>query len=105
MAVEIRFLLEFLDVVAVAARVDLPVDRRQIIAGDVLTVLGELDAEALERAAVKAGEEPLDDRPRFQFERAEPGDDRGIEKRTLARCPRHATSRSWEPARFRGADR
>jgi hypothetical protein len=53
MTVEIGFFLELLDVVAVAPRVDLPVDRVQIVAGDVLAVLGELDAEPLEGAAVE----------------------------------------------------
>src|SRR5262245_55806011 len=101
MAVEIGFFFELLDVKAVAARVDLPVDRGQIVAGDVLPVLGELDAEALERTAMQAGEEPFDDGACFQFERAEPGDDRRIKERALGRGPGHATSRSWEPARSR----
>ena len=53
-APEVGLFLELLDVVAIGARVDLPVDRRQVVARDVLPVLGELDAEALERAAVQA---------------------------------------------------
>ena len=79
-AIEVRLLLELLDVVAIAARVDLPVDRRRSSPGMVLPVLGELDAEALERAAVQARQEPFDDRPRLQLERAEARDDRRIEK-------------------------
>ena len=46
-ALEVGLLLELLDVVPIGARVDLPVERRQIVAGQVLPVLGELDAEAL----------------------------------------------------------
>ena len=49
LAVKVGFLFELLDVVAVAPRVDLPVHRGEVVAGDVLAVLGELDAEALER--------------------------------------------------------
>ena len=47
MALEVGLLLELLDVVPIAARVDLPVERGQIVAGQVLAVLGELDAEPL----------------------------------------------------------
>ena len=54
MAVEVRFLFELLDVVTVAARVHLPVDGGERVAGNVLAVLGELDAEAFERAAMQA---------------------------------------------------
>jgi hypothetical protein len=53
MAVEVGFLLELLDVVPVAAREDLPVDRREVVAADVLPVLGEFHAEALVRAAME----------------------------------------------------
>src|SRR3954454_7285899 len=89
MAVEVRFLLEFLDVVAIASRVDLPVDGRDVVAGNVLAVLGKLDAETLEWAAVQAGEQPFDNRPRFQLERSEPRHDGGVEKRPVVRGPRH----------------
>ena len=90
MAVEIGLLLELLDVVAIAARVDLPVDRGEIVARHVLAILGELDAEALERAAVQTGEEALDDRARLELERAETRDDRRVQKRTVMRDPGHA---------------
>ena len=102
--VEVGFLLELLDVVPIAAREDLPVDRREIVAADVLAVLGELDAEALERAAVEARQEAFDDRLRLELERAEARDDGGVEKlpRALAGI---ATSRSSAPARRRAADR
>ena len=70
---------------AVAAGVDLPVDRREIVAGDVLAVFGELDAEALERAAMQPREEPFDDRAGLELERAEPRHDRGIEELAFAR--------------------
>ena len=54
MAIDVGFFLELLDVVAVGPGVDLPVDGGEIVAGQVLAVFGELDAEALERAAVQA---------------------------------------------------
>ena len=99
MAIEVGLLLELLDVVPIAARVDLPVDRREIVAGDVLPVLGELDAESLERTAVQPGQKAFDDGPRLELERAEARDDRRIEEWPLARG-RHgiATSRSWAAA-------
>ena len=59
MTLEVGLFLEFLDVVPVAARVDLPVERGQIVAGEVLPVLGELDAEAFVGTAVEPGQEPL----------------------------------------------
>ena len=89
MAIEVGLLLELLDVVAIAARVDLPVDGREVVAGDVLAVLGELDAEALERAAMQAREEAFDDRPRLELERAEARHDRGVEELPLARACGH----------------
>src|SRR6185503_144576 len=82
-------LFELLDVVAIAPRVDLPVDGGEIIAVDVLTVFGELDAEALERAAVQAGEKPFDDRARPQLEAAETCEDRRVEELPLARRLQH----------------
>ncbi len=80
MALEVGLFLELLDVVAIAARVDLPVERGQIVARQVLAVLGELDAEALERAAMQPGQKPFDHRPRLQLHRPEPRDDGGVEK-------------------------
>ena len=74
MAVEIRLFLELLDEVPIGARVDFPVERRQIVAGQVLPILRELDAESLERAAVQAGQKAFDDRPRLEIERAEARD-------------------------------
>ena len=44
MAVEVGLLLELLDVIPIGSRVDFPVDCREIVAGNVLAVLGELDA-------------------------------------------------------------
>ena len=57
---EVRLLLVLLDVVAVGFPVDPPVQVAEIVAGGVLAVLGELDGEAFVRAAVQAGNEPLD---------------------------------------------
>ena len=57
----------------------------EVVAGQVLPVFGELDAEALERAAVEAGQEPFDDGARLQLERAQAREDRGIEEPQFAR--------------------
>ncbi len=83
-ALDVRLFLILLDVVTVAARVDLPVERGEIVAVDVLAVLGELDAEALVRAAMKAREKSLHDRPRLQLHGPEPCDHGGIQKPQLA---------------------
>ena len=72
MAIEVRLLLELLDVIPVAPGVDLPVDRREIVAGQVLPIFRELDAEALERAAMKTRQEPFDHRACLQLDAAEP---------------------------------
>ncbi len=76
---EVGFFLVLLDEVAIRSRVDLPVQRGQVVAGQVLPVFGELDAEPLERTAMQAGQEPFDDRPRLEVDGTEPGDDRRIE--------------------------
>ena len=54
MAFEVGFLFELLDVVPIASRVDLPVERRQIVARHVLPVLRKLDAESFVWTAMKA---------------------------------------------------
>src|SRR5688572_6168055 len=84
MTFEVGLLLELLDVVTVGAGVDLPVERGQIVAGEVLPVFGELDGKPLVRAAMQAGEEPFDHRPCLQLHRPQPRDDGGIEKAQVA---------------------
>src|SRR5262249_22032802 len=69
-----RLLLELLDVVAVGARPDLPVEVAQVVALGVLAVLHELDGVAEERALVQAVEEPLDDLAGAQVEPVGAGD-------------------------------
>ena len=67
MSLEVRLLLILLDVEAIGAAEHLPVNILDVIAGHVLAVLGELDAEALERASVQSRDKPLDDRSRHQI--------------------------------------
>ena len=74
-----------LDVMPIASRVDLPVERGQIVARHVLAVLRELDAEALVRTSMQPREEPFDDRPRLQLHRAQPGNHGGIQEPQIAR--------------------
>ena len=88
-AIEVGFLFEFLDVVPIGARVHLPIDRRQIVAVDVLPVFGELHAEALERTAMQAGQKSFDDGAGLELQRAKPGDDGRVQE--LAR----AFARRW----------
>jgi hypothetical protein len=66
--------------VLVGSREHLPVERRQIVAREVLTILRELDAESFVGTAVEAGQKTFDDRARLEIDRAEPRDDRRIEK-------------------------
>ena len=70
---DVRLGLELLDVVLVGLGVDVPVEVLEVVAGDVLAVLGELDREALERAGVQAGQEALDDELGPQVEPGRPG--------------------------------
>ena len=65
---EVRLLLVFADVVAVAACEDAPVNVPDFVAGHVLPVLLEFDAEALVRRPVQARGEALDDLPREHLE-------------------------------------
>jgi hypothetical protein len=53
-ALEIGFGLILLDEVSIGARVDLPVERGQVITRQVLAIFREFDAEALVRAPMQA---------------------------------------------------
>src|SRR5260370_38698752 len=87
MAVEVRLLLELLDVVAVSARVDLPVDRGQIVARNVLAVLRGPHPGSPARAAGGAGPKPPPDRPPLCPRRPPaPSDPRGPETTGLPRA-------------------
>ena len=83
-AFEVGFLLELLDVVAIGARVDFPVERGQVVARQVLPVFRELDAEPFVGTAVQPREEPFHHRTRLQLHRPEPPDDGGVEKADIA---------------------
>ena len=85
MTLEVGLFLVLLDVVPIAARVDLPVERGEIVAGQVLPVLGELDAETFVGAAVQPGEEPFHHRARFQLHGPQPRDDGRIQEPQVAR--------------------
>ncbi len=70
-AAEVGFVLELLDVMAVGPGEDPPVEMARVIAGCVLAILGELDGEAVVRAAMEAGPETLDDGAGAEFEAAD----------------------------------
>ena len=101
MALEVGLLLEPLDVMPVAARVDLPVDGGQIVARQVLPVLGELDAEPLVRTAMQPRHESLDHRPRLQLHRPQPRKDRR-DRETGGRAVVEAHAMAYIPLRGRG---
>ena len=71
---EVRLLLVLLDVEAVGAAEDLPVDVAGVVARDVLPVLGELHAEAVVGALVEPRDVPLDDHAGLHLETAQLGD-------------------------------
>ena len=60
-----------LDVVAIGARVQPPVDAPDVVAGDVAAVLGEVDRRAEKRRAMQAVDEPVDDVAGEQLEVAD----------------------------------
>ena len=62
MGLQVGLFLVFLDVVAIGLAEGAPVDVADLVAGIILAMLGELDAEALVGALVDAGEEALDER-------------------------------------------
>jgi len=69
MADVIGFLLVLLDVIAVGAAEDFPVQVADVVAGGVFAVLGKLDGKAVVGRLVFAGDVALDDLPRVQAER------------------------------------
>ncbi len=72
--------LVLLDVEAIGARVQPPVDAADVVAGDVAAVLGEVDRRAEVRRAVQAVDEAVDDRARQQLEVADPREDLRIDE-------------------------
>jgi hypothetical protein len=80
---------------AFGAAVDLPVDVLDVVAGRVLAVLGELDGEAVPRAAVPPGQEPLDELARLQFEVVDPGEDVRIGQRHKNIVARRPVATAW----------
>jgi len=67
-AAEVGFVLEFLDVVTVAAREEPPVEIARIVTGRILAILGELDGEPVIRTAMNAMPESLDHDAGAEFE-------------------------------------
>ena len=61
---------------AIGAGEDAPVEPAQVVARGIFAVLGELDVEAVERAAVLAADRPLDEPPRAQGQVGDLGDRR-----------------------------
>ena len=96
---QVRLGLEFLRVEAVGLGVDVPVDVRDVVAGRVLAVLGELDREAVERAGVQAGDEALDDELRPQVEPRDLADHLGLQILLGGRWPRRPRDRGRGPVR------
>ena len=77
---EVRLLLVLLDVVAVAAAEDFPVEMPGVVAGDVFAMLRKLDGESAEGGAVRAGHVALDDAARLEPEVFGLLDGRGVEE-------------------------
>ena len=77
---DVRLFLVPLDVVAVHAAEDLPVEMAQVVTRHVLTVLDKLDAEPVPRAAVLPRQEAIDDALGDQLEVTESGDEIRVEE-------------------------
>ena len=78
-APEIGALLVLLHVVPVALGVELPIHVPQLVTRHVLTMVGELDIEAVVRTLVLARHGPLHDHACHELQIRQPGDRRGIE--------------------------
>ena len=89
-ALQVRFLLVLLDVIAIGLAVGAPVDVADLVAGIILAMLGELDAEALVGTLVDAGEEALDEVARDQREPAVLGQRGGIKGEDRIRHEDHS---------------
>src|SRR5436190_10632583 len=70
--------LVLLDIEAIGAPEQLPVDAADVVAGGVAAVLGEVDRRAELRRAVHPVDEPLDDRARHHLEVADACEDDGV---------------------------
>ena len=71
-AAQVRFVLEPLDVVAIGAGEEPPVEIARVVAGRVRAVLAELDGEAVVRTAMDAGVETFDDDAGAQLQVLDP---------------------------------
>ena len=71
----VGLVLELLDVVAIRPGEELPIDVGGVVARHVGPVLHELHADALVRALVQPGDEPLHDAPRQQLQVGDAGED------------------------------
>ena len=78
MGVEVGLLLVLLDIEAVGAPEDLPVDVANVIAGDIFPVLGKLNTEAVIRAAMESRDESLDDKPGLELQPGDPVENLGV---------------------------
>ena len=67
LAAQVRLVFKLLDVVAIAARVELPIDVTWIVTGRVLAIFCKLDGEAMIRTAMKAIPKALHHDARAEF--------------------------------------
>ena len=98
---DVALLLVLLDVVAVGAREDAPVEPPKVVAGRVLAVGGKLDVEAVERAAMLPADGPLGQPARPQGEVGDLGDDVRIGIRSRRRHRRPPSEPGCPPATVR----
>ena len=78
--VRVRVGFVFLQVVAIGARVQLPVDAADVVAGHVAAMLGEIHRRAEVRRPVQPVDEPVDDRLREQLEVADAREDLRVDE-------------------------
>lgn len=93
---QVRLVLVLLDEVAVGLAERPPVDAADLVAGVVLAVLGELQAEPFKRAAVDARQKSLHHVPRDQRQAAVPGQFGRVEQLTTLA---HVAPAGWGAGR------
>ena len=76
----VGFAAKALEIQALGARIDVPIDMAKIVAGSVGAIFGELLAEAEIGRAVQAGDEAIDHGFGDQVEAGDAGEDGGVEE-------------------------
>jgi RNA polymerase sigma factor (sigma-70 family) len=89
---QVRIGLELFDIEAIGSSIRAPIEPPQIVAGDILSILGKFDARPAMRARMTPRHIPLHRPPRHQRHRRQSRKDAGIEKATRLTIGKHQSS-------------